>query len=244
MNKIVKMCCISIILISLFSVNYFFYLKKEHKENDFPNIISTSVSYIDNKLIITYDIDEKELVHNKIYCNYDVDNDKYSTFKNEWVETKDNKCIINIDTKGKYYVYLKNENDTIYKIDSTENYGHVTEIKSNKENVFLAINGEEKISYEVSYVGNIDLTPTLYSDDDKIATIDNDGKIKGISKGNTNINIKVGNIVKQINVLVTDLIVKRPNKFNSKKSYLPCNKYSKKDNDTLDLILKSRIEDV
>lgn len=66
MNKIVKMCCISIILISLFSVNYFFYLKKEHKENDFPNIISTSVSYIDNKLIITYDIDEKELVHNKI----------------------------------------------------------------------------------------------------------------------------------------------------------------------------------
>ena len=93
MNKIVKMCCIFIILISLFSVNYFFYLKKEHKENDFPNIISTSVSYIDNKLIITYDIDEKELVHNKIYCNYDVDNDKYSTFKNEWVETKDNKCI-------------------------------------------------------------------------------------------------------------------------------------------------------
>lgn len=74
--------------------------------------------------------------------------------------------------------------------------------------------------------------------------MDNDGKIKGISKGNTNINIKVGNIVKQINVLVTDLIVKRPNKFNSKKSYLPCNKYSKKDNDTLDLILKSRIEDV
>lgn len=55
------MCCISIILISLVSVNYFFYLKKEHKENDFPNIISTSVSYIDNKLIITYDIDEKEL---------------------------------------------------------------------------------------------------------------------------------------------------------------------------------------
>lgn len=244
MNKIIKMCCISIILISLVSVNYFFYLKKEHKENDFPNIISTSVSYIDNKLIITYDIDEKELVHNKIYCNYDVNNDKYSTFKNEWVETKDNKCIINIDTKWKYYVYLKNENDTIYKIDSTENYGHVTEIKSNKENVFLAINGEEKISYEVSYVGNIDLTPTLYSDDDKIATIDNDGKIKGISKGNTNINIKVGNIVKQINVLVTDLIVKRPNKFNSKKSYLPCNKYSKKDNNTLDLILKSRIEDV
>lgn len=72
MNKIIKMCCISIILISLVSVNYFFYLKKEHKENDFPNIISTSVSYIDNKLIITYDIDEKELVHNKIYCNYDV----------------------------------------------------------------------------------------------------------------------------------------------------------------------------
>lgn len=107
MNKIIKMCCISIILISLVSVNYFFYLKKEHKENDFPNIISTSVSYIDNKLIITYDIDEKELVHNKIHCNYDVDNDKYSTFKNEWVETKDNKCIINIDTKGKYYVYLK-----------------------------------------------------------------------------------------------------------------------------------------
>ena len=112
MNKIIKICCISIILISLVSVNYFFYLKKEHKENDFPNIISTSVSYIDNKLIITYDIDEKELVHNKIYCNYDVDNDKYSTFKNEWVETKDNKCIINIDTKGKYYVYLKKGNHT------------------------------------------------------------------------------------------------------------------------------------
>ena len=42
MNKIIKICCISIVLISLVSVNYFFYLKKEHKEND------VDISYYDN----------------------------------------------------------------------------------------------------------------------------------------------------------------------------------------------------
>ncbi|UKI58241.1 MAG: Ig-like domain-containing protein [Clostridium sp.] len=214
------MCCVSIAIISLSSVIYFFYLKNDYKVNGYPNITTTNISYDDNKLTITYELNNTKLNHNKIYCNYGIDNEEYNTFTNEWKETTNNKCVIQLSNQGKYYVYLKNENNTIYKVDSTENYGSITDIKLNKENIYLAINGEEKINYEVTSVGNIDISPTLYSDNDKIATIDNDGKIKGISKGNTNINIKVGNIVKQINVLVTDLIVKRPNKFNSKKNHI------------------------
>lgn len=244
MNKIVKVCCISIIVVSLLSVVYFFYLKKEHQENGFPNIISTNVKYNNNIITVRYTLNEPNLNHNKIYCNYGIDIDNYEMLDGNWKEVTDNECIIKVESKGKYYVYLKNENEYVYKVPDTENFGSVIEIKSNKENVFLALDAEEKINFEVTSVGNTDLTPTLYSDNDKIATIGSDGKIKGISKGNTSVNIKIGNVIKKINVLVTDLIVKRPNKFNSKKSYLPCNKYSEKDNDTLDLILKSRIEDV
>lgn len=244
MNKIVKVCCISIVVVSLLSVVCFFYLKKDYQENGFPNIISTNVKYNNNIITVRYTLNEPNLNHNKIYCNYSIDIDNYEMLDDNWKEINDNECIIKVESKGKYYVYLKNENEYVYKVPDTENFGSVIEIKSNKENVFLALDAEEKINYEVTYVGNIDLSPTLYSDNDKIATVDPNGKIKGISKGNTIINIKIGNVIKKINVLVTDLIVKRPNKFNSKKSYLPCNKYSEKDNDTLDLILKSRIEDV
>lgn len=64
MNKIVKVCCISIIVVSLLSVVYFFYLKKDYQENGFPNIISTNVKYNNNIITVRYILNEPNLNHN------------------------------------------------------------------------------------------------------------------------------------------------------------------------------------
>lgn len=64
MNKIVKVCCISIIVVSLLSVVYFFYLKLYHQENGFPNIISINVKYNNNIITVRYTLNEPNLNHN------------------------------------------------------------------------------------------------------------------------------------------------------------------------------------
>lgn len=93
---------------------YFFYLKKDHQENGFPNIISTNVKYNNNIITVRYTLNEPNLNHNKIYCNYSIDIDNYEMLDDNWKETNDNECIIKVENKGKYYIYLKNENEYIY----------------------------------------------------------------------------------------------------------------------------------
>ena len=82
------------------------------------------------------------------------------------------------------------------------------------------------------------------SKDENIATVNEDGVVTGIAKGETTIKISLRNKEATVSVLVTDLIVKRPEEFNYNKSYLTCNIYTKEENDLFDEILKARIDAV
>lgn len=242
MKKVLKIIIITILIIIIESILFYYYTYDKHIKNDFPIILSSNTTLKDDNIIVEYKLNEYNLNHNDIYCNYKINND--NEYKSKWTKTSNNKCNIKIDIKGKYYIYLKNENNDIYEVPNTENYGLVTNIKTNKDNIYLAINGNDKLEIEIDSIGNIDVEPKITIEDEKIVSIDSNRNIKGISKGNTTINIESGNINKKVNIVVTDLIVKKLNKYNNKKKYLPCNRYSEEENDLLDLILKSRIDDV
>ena len=177
-----------------------------------------------NELIIKYDIDSKKY-RNKIYYLLKTDN-SMPKINDNWILSKNNEISINMD-KNIYYVYLKNEDNKIVKVNNTENLGKITSININKEKVYVAVNGEYKVNATYDSIGKINDEIKWYSEDESIAKVDENGKITGIKKGTTKVYAEIMNEKVSSEVIVTNLITVRPNKFNSKKSYLPCGKYSK-----------------
>jgi hypothetical protein len=77
------------------------------------------------------------------------------------------------------------------------------------------------------------------SEDENIVKVDN-GKITGNNVGTTNVKVTTKNgISDSIKVIVTDII--RKPELDDNKSKVPCNKYSKEENELLDKILESRV---
>ena len=222
-------------LLSIFLYNIYLYY------NIFSNPIINSVNLNEeNKLVIQYSLD-KEKFKNKVYYLVKNDNEKPKNDDN-WVLSTSNKILIDLE-RNVYYVYLKNENNKIFKVNSTDEIGKITSIKINKEKVYVAVNGTYTVSVSFDGIGKINEEIKWYSEDDSIAKVDQNGKITGIKKGTTKIYAEIMNEKTSVDVLVTNLITVRPKKYNSKKSYLPCGKYSEADNDLLDEILKDRIND-
>ena len=141
-------------------------------------------------------------------------------------------------------MYLKNNYNTKIKINEASDLGNITNLSIDKEKVYLAINGTHTPTLTISSVGYADKTVKWISNNDSIVSVDSNGKIKGLKKGNTKVIAKVMDKEVSIDVVVTNLITLRPKEFNNKKKYLSCNIYSKEDNDLLDEILKDRINTV
>ena len=120
--------------------------------------------------------------------------------------------------------------------------GSVDQIVLKSENIYLAINGEKKIEYDLVVTGEIDLNISYEVKDENICTIDENGIIKGISEGSTNIIIHVNDKIASVNVIVTNLITIVPDEPDSEKELITGKKYTKEQNDLLDEILNDRIE--
>lgn len=221
-------------LMLLVRVTYFRYF-----EVSLP--INPKIEIKDNKLIVSFYTNEYQL-NNTTYCIIKTDN-KEPNINDEWVLSKNNSCVFDIE-ENIYKVYLKSSNDKIIYIKNSDKVGSITDIKSNKDKIYLAIDDTYSPTLTILGIGNIDRTVKWSSSNEDIATVNENGLITGKSKGEVNIIARAMDKEITINVLVTDLIVKRPNKFNNSKSYLPCGKYSEKENDLLDTILEDRINTV
>ena len=213
----------------------------------YRNFFAAPIPYIrrvtieDNKVNISfYNHKLKRYKRNKIYCLYTTSSDYPSGNEPNWVLTDGDNCTFTIDDNN-YYAYLMNENKEIVKVDAVEKIGRITEINISKEKVYLALNDTYTPTLTYKSIGKIDNTVTYYSDDESIASVDNNGKITAKKKGNTKIHIKIDNEEKIIDVVSTNLIIKKPKKFNNNKKYLPCGKYNEEENDLLDEILKDRV---
>ena len=225
----------SLILLSIgiYGIYTFFYVASN------PIIESVTLEE-DDKIHIKYSLDSNNR-KNKIYYIYKNEN-IIPDVNDKWILAKDKDIAIELD-KNIYYVFLKNQNNKIFRVDNTSKLGKITSIEINKKKVYLAIKGTYSTTLSFDGIGAITNDVTWYSDDESIATVDQNGKIAGVKKGNTKVHAKVMDKDTSVDVVVTDLIIVRPKTYNSKKKYLPCGIYSKADNDLLDEILKDRIND-
>ena len=241
MKKIVIIGLIILNVIIIYLSLYFAYYSYDNYYVAPTPVVNSITLGDDNVVNIKFNVLD-ENVRNKIYFLYKNDNISPS-INDDWVLTENNEISFKMEKKV-YYAYFKNEDDQIFEIEDINKMGKVTELKTSKEKVYLAINGKYKVSATYETIGVVKDDLTWYSDNDKIASIDSNGNITAHKKGNTKIHVKLGDVVKDIDVISTNLITVRPKLYNNKKKYLPCEKYTEEENDLLDEILKDRINDV
>ena len=125
-----------------------------------------------------------------------------------------------------------------------ENKIIINSIDINNKTIYLAIGGEEKINYKLDYEGKLNESVKFISENNEIVDVSDDGVVKGVNEGATNVRLSISNKVEKVKVVVTNLITVKPDEYNYDKPYLTCNIYSKEQNDLLDEILKNRVNSV
>ena len=195
--------------------------------------ISDSLSVVDsNKDSFTLKISGLE---NDISCGH---LDKGKTIVTDWVKTSNNECLLKVDSNIDK-VYLKKYNLFTKGFDITD-----LVIGDNlPKKIYLALNDSVKINPDLTIIG--DKKKIVYQTVNKNIAVVNKGKVYGKKVGKTKVKMTVNDkYTKEFEVEVTNLITKRPKKFNNNKPNLPCNKYTKEQAQKLDYILKSKIESV
>ena len=226
-----------LIILSILFIGFLLYSKFVYPP--IPSI--TKVGLVDNKIEVQFDID-KNNINNDVYCII-TKNIFPDANDNNWSLSKNNKCLFNID-KDSYTVYLKNKNNEIIEVSETSKLGKVINIETNKNKVYLPINGIYHPTLTIDTIGYIGENVKWISNNPDVVSVDNDGTIKALKKGNSIIKATLKDKDVSIEVISTNLITLKPNKFNNNKKYLTCGNYTKEDNDLLDEILKDRLNDV
>ena len=223
-----------IIIISLIDFCYFHYYLASTP-------IVDDIRLENDTLIISFHTNNHSL-RNDIYCLYKEDKGLPDINDSRWFKTTGSKCSYRINDKS-YYTFLKNEDDQIFKVNKTEKIMYFSSFGFDKDIIYMPQNDTYKLNLLYDENKNIKDKIKWSSDNLNVATV-NDGVIKSISKGEANITASIYNKKVSAKVIVTSLITKRPSKgYDYKKKYLSCNKYSKEENDLLDEILKTRIND-
>ena len=211
-TKVLKLFLILFImvidLLLLVRVTYFRYYEAAE-----PTLIKATIK--DNKMIISFNTNEQQL-NNKVYCTIKDNDEVPKITDNSWILSKNNQCSFEIN-KNTYKAYLKSSDNKIIFVDDSDKLGNITKLEINKNKIYLALSDTYTPTLTIDYVGNINSKVIWTSNNNKIANVDENGKIEGISKGETKITAKVMNKEVFIDVIVTDLIVKKPKEFSNKK---------------------------
>lgn len=211
-----------IMFLICFIASYYGFKYRNHYTPAIPSVTAVKIS--DNVVEVKYQVEEykkdKDMFCLKKLSDENIKDD------DAWTKAQNNKCNFIIDDNT-YNFYLRNNYGTVIKINEASDLGNILKLTLDKEKIYLAINGSHTPTITISSVGYADKTIKWTSEDNKIAIVDENGKIKGIKKGNTKVTAKVMDKEATIDVVVTDLITVRPKSFNNKKKYLSCNKYTR-----------------
>ncbi len=145
--------------------------------------------------------------------------------------------------------YEKEENLNIIKTEYKKNNKKtnlkktVTKFEVTTKKVYLAKKDTKQIVYNLETTNNYKPNIEYKSNNENIATVSDTGLITSKNNGSTTIDITVDGKLETIEVLVTSLISKMPKNMNNNKNLLSCERYSKEENDLLDEILASRINE-
>ena len=182
-----------------------------------------------NNLIITLKSDD-------ILCQ--ITSDKI--IENKWQQAYNKECSYQLEDKN-YKLFLKLPNGKIQEIEEMQKIGKIISVKPNINELYLAIEETYKPYIIINSIGNVNKEYTWTSTNNNIVTINKNNEIIAKSIGSAIIKTKYNNNDYLINIEVTDKIVKAPTTYDPNKEYLSCQHYSEEDNDLLDKILKSKI---
>ena len=159
----------------------------------------------------------------------------------EWIKASQGYCNFTVNA-GDYVIYVKDKYGNINDIYSQKiEINKVLSVKMNKDTIYLYKNGNEQLSTELVSLGNVDTTITWEVEDNSIASVDNNGVVKGLEYGVTYVKaVSSTGIIGKTKVVVSSFITKPV--INKNKSYISCKQFSKEEADMIDQILFDRVD--
>ena len=215
---------LALILLFVYSLIY----KKIYKDVKIRNI------YLENNKLY---VEIYSKLNDNIYCLLTSSKESPTLDSEDWQKMNDNKCIFDFNDNH-YNLYVKKDDEIIYSNKDSK----ILDFEFNDNRKYFATNSEYELNYTYKYIGANPKISWKSSNND-IVQID-EGKINTITDGEVFISANYEGKIKKLDIVSTSLIVKAPETFDYKKKFLPCEKYSKEENDLLDQILDYRAHQV
>lgn len=226
-KKIIELICILITFLIVYFIAF----------NSNKNIFNEENKVeISNIKVLSYNVEINEISLSILpsteqkYCALESNNGL------NFIELDSGECHLSVSF-NEQYVYFKNKRDKLSNKVKVSDY--IVDLNL-KDNYYLALGDKVEFSDEILVVGEPKYYFTGMND---VVSLSNDEFIankEGSSKVSIMLNDKV---IKELNIVVTDTIVKMPKEFNYDKKFLSCKKYTYDEAMLLDKILESRIED-
>ena len=175
------------------------------------------------------------------WCLVTLDEDTPDVNDNNWKKSSQGYCSFTVKS-GDYHIYVKDSYGNVTDVrKQSVKIDKLLDIKMNKEIIYLYKGGNETLSYELVTIGSYEEDIVWKSDNENVATVDNNGKVIGINYGTTYINvISDRGIIGKTKVVVSSFITKPV--INKNKSYISCKQFSKEEADMIDQILFDRVD--
>ena len=227
---------IAIWLIAMLFFNIILLLINQEYNKE-PSIISSKLAnkYNEDR---TRDITLKLKVHNSnnVYCQF-VDDVKSS----DWILVKNNKCTYRVKTYN-YKINLKYNGNKIVTYDKKIKIDGILGIKISNYKKYMALGDSYNLDVKLDYVGDVNKNIKYVSSDPNVISVSEDGTVVSHNNGKAKITVYSSNKMSdEVEINGTDLI--RVATLDNNKPIVPCNAHSKEQVDTLDDILKSRVEE-
>lgn len=197
-----------------------------------------SIRYPDKK-IVNVEVENYFFKFNKTtWCLLVETNGVPNVNDSGWVKANNGYCSFITDLSS-YDVYVKDSYGNISDVDKRkQKEKNIKKIPMSNENIYLYPTQQQKVNINDENIQTVQWK----SDDEKIATVDNNGIISGISAGTTTIKaIYKENYYGEVKVIVTNLIEKPD--ASAKKEYVKCRQFSDDEAQLLDDILEEKIKE-
>lgn len=200
-----------------------------------------SLTYKD-KVVLNVYVDNYFFKINKdTWCYLSLDNKKPNGKESGWVKAGNGYCSFTVDT-GDYDVYVKDKFNNINNIESQlVKRDRITGIKMSKDVIYLYKGGNETISYTLEKIGNANDDIKWSSSDETIATVDDNGNIKGIDYGTTFINVTSEKGTSAKAKVVVSKFINKP-VVDTEKPYISCKQFGTNESEEIDNMLFDRID--
>lgn len=206
-----------------------------------PEILNVSISEeISDNFTKKIKVSIKNPINQKIKCAIEEKENVDDSTK--WIMPHNNECEFSVKA-GSYYIFLKNNYGKITNI-KTDNIeiNKILDLEVNIEKVYLTIGETYKIKANITSIGTVNDKIIYSSQNENVATINDEGIITPVDFGETDIDIKTTNgITKNVHVIVTGLYKKAS--LDNNKIKLGCGYYNSEQEKILDEALAFKVNE-